>query len=339
MLKDFKKDERMQINSVRASSNFRDEKHLSRIGDYMRHTTNPELKRSLDENREELNALLAKLEFASAPDLRRNAMISAYIKMNEDLKLAVDKIKEILRKAPVELKDKKEISEIVSWFKKIMPDSKKLAISVSALFILIVSKGEETIWELLAKDNEGKNTEKEVADDNINIIRKNISDSVISKVNNNVISSINENSIINLSAKNAKENSFEKKTVDNISNKLKSDVDKDTDNKIGVTNTIDVLPKKDGIKLSSEEIEKDNLKKVKTLFGIRLFARYPATMIMVSDMGLPEDISITFQKLRSSKDYSNEKFGDLLKKNAEKFIPGELERLDEYLSYRFRNQK
>lgn len=85
---------------------------------------------------------------------------------------------------------------------------------------------------------------------------------------------------------------------------------------------------------SKERIREGNLKKIK-IIGKKIVSRQPARVVMSSREGFPEDVSLILSKLRSSGDYLNKDFIELLSENAENFAPGELEKIERYLIDRF----
>ncbi|MDX9855792.1 MAG: hypothetical protein RBS86_03150 [Candidatus Moranbacteria bacterium] len=114
--------------------------HLSRAGDYMRITKNPDLKKAFDEKREYLNEKVAELEIASG--LEKEEILRAYSGMSENPGLALEKIKEVVEVSPDHARGK-GLAGFVSWIKKERySDPKRTASIASALIILVALEGE-----------------------------------------------------------------------------------------------------------------------------------------------------------------------------------------------------
>ena len=92
-------------------------------------------------------------------------------------------------------------------------------------------------------------------------------------------------------------------------------------------------------KTTKERMKEGDLRKIKMLFGMELFSNRPANMVMMSKDQPPGNLPMTFNKLKSSEDYSDKKFIELLEENAGNFMAGELEEIHKYLSGKFGNQK
>jgi|GEM_PF-3023586 hypothetical protein len=120
--------------------------HLSRVGCYMRGTKNPEIKKALDENREELNEVFAELETAS--DLDIDNVMEIYGRMSSTPGVAIEIVDAFSKAIPSDIIEDRNFNKLVGWLQERL-DSRRMEVVSSALVILVTLEGKEGAMNMI----------------------------------------------------------------------------------------------------------------------------------------------------------------------------------------------